>query len=339
MTKVVRVQGRAVGAGHPTFLIAEIGTNHNGDLNLALEMVQAAAASGADAVKFQTVCADASYIEGSFAYNVFKKIWLDCEQLARIKQLAEEKGLIFFSSPADLVGAQLLKELGPPAVKISSGSMTNIPLIRSVAEMEVPVFLSTGMAYLGEIEHSVLTLEESGIADIILMHCTSLYPAPDHTLNLRAIQTLQTVFRRPVGFSDHSLGHVAALSAVVLGAVAIEKHFTTDRSLPGPDQSFSADPDEFSTLVRKIRQGEQMLGSGFKRPVQEEIPLRKSGRRCLVATKDIAKGESITEANVGLKRPKAEPGLATDCYYQILGGRAARSIQKDEPIDWTAVRL
>ena len=118
-----------------------------------------------------------------------------------------------------------------------------------------------------------------------------------------------------------------------------EKHFTTDRSLPGPDQSFSADPDEFSTLVREIRQGEQMLGSGLKRPVQEEIPLRKSGRRCLVATKDIAKGESITEANVGLKRPKAEPGLATDWYYQILGGRAARSIQKDEPIDWTAVRL
>ena len=123
MKKVVRVQGRAVGAGHPTFLIAEIGTNHNGDLNLALEMVKAAAASGADAVKFQTVCADASYIEGSFAYNVFKKIWLDCEQLARIKRLAEEKGLIFFSSPADLVGAQLLKELGPPAVKISSFSV------------------------------------------------------------------------------------------------------------------------------------------------------------------------------------------------------------------------
>jgi len=339
MKKIVKVQDRAIGAGHPTFLIAEIGTNHNGDLTLALDMVKAAAAAGADAVKFQTVDADASYSEGSFPYNVFKDIRFNGEQLALIKQLAEEKGLIFFSSPADLISSQLLRKLGPPAVKISSGSMTNIPLLKSVGEMQVPVFLSTGMAYIGEVEHSVRTLEESGIEDIILMHCTSLYPASDQTLNLRAIQILQTVFCRPVGYSDHSQGQVAALAAVALGAVAIEKHFTTDRSLPGPDQSFSADPDEFSTLVRRVRRCERMLGSGEKKPVQEEIPFRTSARRCLVAAKDIAKKELFTEANVGLKRPRAEQGLPTDLYYQILGGRAARSIQKDESIDWTAVVL
>lgn len=330
----IDVKGRKIGGDHSAFIVAEIGTNHNGRLDIALEMVDRAKEVGVDAVKFQPVDPGASYIEGSEAYHIYTNVWLKQEDWLKIKERAENNDIVFFAAPADIPGALMMKKVGLSLIKISSPSMTNVPLQNTIATFDIPVMVSTGMAYLGEVEKVVRNLEEKGCREIILLHCVSLYPAPMDCLNLSAMKTMIEVFPCPVGYSDHSIGSGACLAAVALGAKVIEKHFTLDHNMEGPEHLFSADCDDFRNLVREIREVESALGDHYKRPCAMEMDKRKIYRRCLVANCDIEKGTIIIKDMVGLKRPVGKRGLDTDFYYDVIGRVAARDIRKDESIDF-----
>jgi N,N'-diacetyllegionaminate synthase len=328
----IRVKHKTIGDRQPVFIIAEIGTNHNGHLELALEMVERARELGADAVKFQPVAPWASYIEGTEAHSIYSRTWLELEDWKRIKERAERCNLIFFAAPADLPGAEMMKTLQIPLVKISSPSMTNVPLQDAVAAYGVPVMVSTGMSYVGEVEKVVLRLNERGVKEIILLHCVSIYPSPAECLNLKAIQTMMQVFPYPIGYSDHSLGNTACWAAVALGAKVIEKHFTLDKTMEGPDHSLSADYEDFKALVAGIRHVERALGSGVKAPCELEKEKREVYRRCLVANCDVPKDTVIRPEMVGLKRPVGKRGLDTDFYYDVIGKRTVKDLKKDEAI-------
>lgn len=328
----IKIKDRKIGDLNPVFIVAEVGTNHNGRIDLALEMVDRAAEVGADAVKFQPVDPRASYIEGSEAYRIYSRVWLEMEEWVRIKERAEKNGLIFFAAPADIPGARMMQTLGLPLVKISSPSMTNVPLQDTVAEFGVPVMVSTGMAYLGEVENVVRRLTEKGVGEIILLHCVSVYPSPPECANLKSMRTMMDVFPYPVGYSDHTIGDAVCLAAVALGAKVVEKHFTLDHAMEGPEHGFSADVEELRSLVGKIREVESSLGSRYKGPCAMEMDKRQAYRRCLVAECEIPKGTVITAAMVGLKRPAGKRGLETDFYYEVVGRVAARDIHRDEPI-------
>ncbi|MBW2304989.1 MAG: N-acetylneuraminate synthase family protein [Deltaproteobacteria bacterium] len=328
----IRVGNKTIGEDSPTFIVAEVGTNHNGDVNLALEMVDRAKEAGADAVKFQPVNPEASYVRGTEPYEIYSRAWLEEDDWIKIKERTEHKGLVFFAAPADIPGAKMMKRLRPPLVKISSPSMTNVPLQNELAQLGVPVMVSTGMSYVGEVEKAVRNLESNGVREIVLLHCVSLYPAPTECLNLLSMQTMMRVFPYPVGYSDHSLGRVACLAAVALGAKVIEKHFTLDKEMEGPEHRFSADSADFRTLVQEIREVESALGSPYKAPCEPEISKRDTYRRCLVANQDIPSGTVIREEMIGLKRPEGRRGLETDFFYQVIGRKAAKNIRKDESI-------
>ncbi len=328
----IQIKNHRIGGTNPVFIVAEVGTNHNGKVDLALEMVDRAAEIGADAVKFQPVDPRASYIEGSEAYRIYSRVWLGPDEWVRIKDRAEKNGLVFFAAPADIPGARMMQKLGLPLVKISSPSMTNVPLQDTVAEFGIPVMVSTGMAYLGEVEKVVQRLTEKGVKEIILLHCVSVYPSPPECANLNSMKTMMDVFPFPVGYSDHTIGDAACLAAVALGAKVIEKHFTLDHTMEGPEHSFSADVEDLRELVRKIREVEAALGSSYKAPCAMEMDKRQAYRRCLVAECEISKGTVITAAMIGLKRPAGKRGLETDFYYDVVGRVAARDIHRDEPI-------
>ena len=328
----VRVQKRKIGDDNPVFIIAEMGTNHNGRLNLALEMVDRAKEVGADAVKCQPVFPGSSYIEGTEAHTIYSKAWLGFDEWQKVKERAETNGLIFFAAPADIPGVEMMKKIGVPLIKISSPSTTNVPLQDAVARLGVPVMVSTGMSYLGEIEKVVRNLSNKGVNEIILLHCVSLYPSPVECLNLRAMKTMIEVFPYPVGYSDHSTGDAACMAAVALGAEVIEKHFTLDRKLEGPEHEFSADCDDFRELVQKIRIVEKALGSPHKGPCEMEKAKREIYRRSLVANCEIKKGTVITAEMIGLKRPVGKRGFDTDFYYDVIGRVASKDIRKNESI-------
>ena len=215
--------------------------------------------------------------------------------------------------------------------------MTNVPLQNTVATFDIPVMVSTGMAYLGEVEKVVRNLEEKGCREVILLHCVSLYPAPMESINLKAMKAMMTVFPYPVGYSDHSIGDGACLAAIALGAKVIEKHFTLDHGMEGPEHAFSADCDDFRDLVKKIREVEASLGSPYKSPCKMEMDKRVAYRRCLVANCNIKRGTLITKDMVGLKRPLGKRGLETDFYNEVIGRVATRDIKKDESIGFEHV--
>ncbi len=333
----VKLNGRPVGPGHPTYIIAEIGINHNGDLNLAHKLIDAAADAGADAVKFQTIDPDASYVPGTLSHEVFSGKMLNLEQYKALIQHSNERGIMFFTTPGDFPSLELVKQLSLPAIKISSGLMTNLPLVLAAARQKVPLIISTGGAYLWEIGRVVYELERIGMRDIVLLHCVSIYPAPDETLGLRAIETLKSAFPYPIGYSDHSLGRIACISAVSLGACVIERHFTVDRTLPGGDHHLSSEPDEFATLVQEIRACENMLMGQGKQPHDGEMAVRTRYRRRLVANANIAKGQRLTAELIGLMRPLEPYGLAPEFYNAVLGKKATRAIRQHEPIEWNSI--
>ncbi|MDA1349351.1 MAG: N-acetylneuraminate synthase family protein [Chloroflexi bacterium] len=335
----IRIGERTVGPGHPTYIVAEIGINHNGDANLAHRMVDAAADSGADAVKFQTMDADASYAPGTPSHEVFSEAALDLEQYRGLEAHCDERGIDFFTTPGDWPSLEICRGLSITAIKISSGLMTNKPIVEAAARMGVPLVISTGGAYVWEIGKVVYELESMGKTDFVLLHCVSVYPAPDEILNLRAIESMREAFPYPIGYSDHSTGRVAPVSAVALGACLIEKHFTTDRNLPGGDNHMSAEPDEFALMVQEIRDLEKMLIGDGKRPHESEDGFRSRFRRRLVARVDIPAGEVLTRESVGLMRPLEPRGLAAEFFEDVLGRRTARDVRQHEPIDWDALTL
>src|SRR5215208_4566960 len=315
--QTIKVDNKLIGPGQPVFVIAEAGVNHNGDLKMARALIDVAVDSGADAVKFQTFQADrlvtpeapkAAYQAANTGdtesqFEMLRRLELSPEAHRELQSYCEERGIIFLSTPFDEEAVDLLDELGVPAFKISSGDLTNSPLLEHVARKGKPVILSTGMSELSELIEAVSVLNTAGCETPILLHCVSNYPADPAEVNLRAMQTMRSAFDVPVGFSDHTQGIDVALAAVALGACVIEKHFTLDRTLQGPDHLASLEPTELRELVRSTRRVEKALGSGRKVPTASEMETAKVARRSLVAARDIAAGATLEREMVVMRRP------------------------------------
>lgn len=323
-TPIIKISDRSVGEGNPVFIISEIGINHGGNEEACARMIEASAKAGADAVKLQTVVADASYHPDTESYRLFRDAVLTKGSMGALADLAEQNGVILFSTPGDPPSLEMLRELDHPAIKISSGLLTNLPLLRMAAEMAKPMILSTGMASLEEVQEAVSTVRDAGATQIALLQCTSIYPAPSETLNLNVISALEKQFGVPVGFSDHHDGSLACIAAVAAGAKLIEKHFTLDKNLAGADHAISLNPSEFTEMVKSIRQVEAMLGSVDKAPVEEERQSRAGRHRRLVASRDLQSGDIVEAEDIFLMRLPAESsGLEARHYDDVVGKRTS----------------
>jgi len=324
---------RIIGVGHAVFVIAEIGINHGGNPQMCAHMIEAAAASGADAVKLQTIDADANYVKGTASHSAFKGKEFDDKTLIKMMQLANDLGIVLFSTPGDFEDLDRIVRLGMPAVKISSGLMTNLPLVARAAASGLPLIISTGLAYAEEIDAVVETAFRRGASGVSLLKCTALYPSPDNSINLAAIPTMAARYGVPIGYSDHTLDDLACIGAVAQGATVIEKHFTLDRKLTGADHYISMEPDDLSTMVHKIRRLEAMKGSDLICATAAELAVREMRHRCLIAKVDISIGDQFTETNVGLMRPLAgRLGLPAARFEDILGIKAKMAILQNDPI-------
>ncbi len=329
----VSIGQRRIGPRQPVFIAAEIGASHRGDAEMAARLIEAAAQCGVDAVKLQTIEAEESYVPGTPSYDIFKGLWLPAEQVKRLMRVASDCGVILFTTPGDTIGLSVLLDAGMPLIKISSGLLTNLPLVQRSAKTGLPLVISTGMSHLEEVAATVRVAEEAGCRQMALMHCTSLYPCPAGTMNLAAMQTMAQAFPYPVGYSDHYDGIAGSLAATALGARILEKHFTLDRAGGGPDDHFSADPAQMTALVRHVREVEQMIGSPVKAPAEQELPGRAIYRRCLMARRAIAAGEVLSEDAIGFKRPKGgQQGLAPSLVSQVIGLRVRRNIPRNQHI-------
>lgn len=345
----IKIGNKTIGEGDPCFIIAEAGVNHNGDLNCAKRMIEVASDLGADAVKFQTGKVDetvtrkapmAEYQKNSknpseSQYQMLKKLEFTEEQWFELADFAENVDMIFFSKPSYEGAVDLLVKMGVPAIKIGSGDVTYLTLLQRVAKTGLPIILSTGMSTLGEIEDAINTIYSEKNRNIILLHCTSNYPSIYENANLKAMLTLKQAFQVPVGYSDHSLGITVPIAAVSLGACVIEKHFTLDKNLPGPDHKASLEPHEFKEMVRSIRIAEEALGSPIKKPVEAEKEMRMIARKSIVANVDIAEGEIIKKEMLSFKRPGT--GLPQTFLYLLVGRKARIDIKKDDIINWDMV--
>jgi len=330
-----------------TFLIAEAGVNHNGDRALAHRLVDAAADAGADAVKFQAFQAalvaakqapKAEYQRvttgtGESQFDMLRRLELDGEMHRELAEHCRIRGIVFLSSAFDIASADMVAALGVPLMKVPSGEITNLPLLRHIATLRLPVILSTGMATMAEIEAALAVLDGPSGArgQVTLLHCNSEYPTPWQDVNLRALETMRRSFGVPVGYSDHTLGIEVAVAAVALGATVIEKHFTLDNALPGPDHRASVDPSKLKDLVAAIRHVETALGSPRKIPSPSELKNRSVVRRSLVALRPIRAGEAFASDNVAAKRP--EGGLSPMRWDDVMGRIAPRDFAEDEPIE------
>ncbi len=328
------------------FVIAEAGVNHNGSLELAEKMIRVAAEAGVDAVKFQSFKTEKLICEGTekaryqkettdaqeSQYAMLKRMELDEKAHRRLMEVCADAGVVFLSSPFDLESIELLYRLGMEIFKIPSGEITNLPYLRKIGALGKRVLLSTGMADLGEIEDALDVLEEAGTLreKITILHANTMYPTPMEDVNLKAMSTIACAFDCDVGYSDHTLGIEVPIAATALGASVIEKHFTLDRSMPGPDHRASLEPDELAAMVQGIRKIESALGDGIKRPSPSERPNRIPARKSIVAAKAIQKGERFSEANLAVKRPGS--GISPMRWDEIVGGIATRDYKKDEPI-------
>ena len=326
-----KIGDRLVGISHPVFVIAEAGVNHNGDIALARQLVDVAADAGADAVKFQTFKAEAVVTREApkadyqlqttdndeSQFEMLKRLELTEAAHLELQAYCDRKGVMFLSTPFDEAAADFLESINVPAFKVSSGDLTNHPLLEHIGRFNKPLILSTGMSTLEEVGEAIASLPTS---DLIVLHCVSNYPADPTEINLRALKTMRDEFNLPVGFSDHSQGNEVAMAAVGLGACVIEKHFTLSRSLPGPDHQASLEPDELRALVSGVRKVEQALGDGKKRPTASELATAKIARRSLIAATTITSGTEITRQHIILKRPGT--GLSPAKLKIVLGKKA-----------------
>ncbi len=326
----LRIGERIIGEDQPTYVIAEIGCNHDGQLERARELVRAAAASGADAVKFQSFTADGLSRRGEPAHPILEQLAVPDGWHEALFEEAARNEIHFLSTPFDEERADLLAQLGVPAFKIASGDLTHHGLLRHVAAFGRPVLLSTGLADRREIHRAVRTLREAGGHDLVLLHCVAAYPPRWEELNLRAVATLRAELGPFVGLSDHSPGHEAVVAAVALGARVVEKHVTTDRALPGPDHAYALDFDEFAAMVAAVRRTEAALGDGRLGTADCEKDGRLLGRRSVHAAIDLEAGVELQPTLWRIVRP-AE-GVPADEAEDLVGRRLARAIRSGQPI-------
>jgi N-acetylneuraminate synthase len=344
--QAIDLAGRNVGHQYPCFVIAEAGINHNGSLDMALKLVDAAAHVGADAIKFQTFRTD--LVVSSWApkatyqldvvspaetqMEMLKKLELSHGDFQKIKDHCDQRGVIFLSTPFDEESADFLDALGVTAFKIPSGEIVNPSFLEHVARKGKPLLVSTGMSSLGEVEEAVKLMRQVGNESFVLLHCVSCYPAEVSSVNLRAMETMRKAFQAPVGYSDHTLGITVPVAAVARGACVIEKHFTLDRSLPGPDHRASAEEDELRSLVAAIRAVELSLGHGRKEPAPCEADTARVARRSLIAAHAIPRGTALTKDLIAIKRPGT--GIPPRLLGVVLGRRAGVDIEAGALISW-----
>lgn len=334
----------------PCFVIAEAGVNHNGSLATALELVKVAAEAGADAVKFQSFRAQnlvrrgtptAAYqqrnADASDQFAMLKALEMSEEMHEALVAECRRLGIEFMSTPFDADLADYLVGLGMRRIKVPSGELTNIPLLRHLAAHPCPLLVSTGMADLQEISVALAAIAEvrgrqGRASDVTLLHCTSNYPAEFEDVNLRAMRTMAERFEVPVGYSDHTLGITMSLGAVALGAVVIEKHFTLSRDMAGPDHKASLEPHELKSLVSEIRHLEAALGDGVKAPRPSELPVRAIARRSLVAACDLSAGEAVAVAHIEALRPAS--GISPAEIDRVIGRHLRHSVKAGEILQW-----
>ena len=345
--KTVQLGHREIGPGQSCLVIAEAGVNHNGDVQLACQLVDAAADAGADAVKFQTFVADDVVIPAApkVAYqkssqgdaesqrDMLRQLELSGDDFRTIRDHCNRRGILFLSSPFDPGSVDLLADLDVPAFKVGSGELTNHPLLATIASKGRPMILSTGMSDLDEVGAAVDVIRQSHCDQIVLLHCVSCYPSEIETCNLRAIPTLRDRFDVPVGFSDHTIGNEAAMAAVALGASVIEKHLTLGRGMDGPDHKASCEPGELNLLIQQIRSVEQALGDGIKKPLACEAEIRRLARRSLVVVVDIDEGQSIEDHHLAARRPAN--GISPSELRKVAGRHAARALPAGTLLQWS----
>lgn len=331
-----------------TFIIAEAGVNHNGSLDLALQLVDSAAAAGADAVKFQTFRADAIVRKGTqkadyqkaasgadeSQHEMLEKLELDEKAHRDLMVRCRERGIAFLSTAFDIASAELLAELGLDIWKIPSGEITDLPMLRKIGAFRRSVLLSTGMATLGEVEAALAEIENAGTprSRITVLHCSTEYPAPLAEVNLKAMVVMGTAFGTAYGYSDHTEGSTVPIAAVALGATVIEKHFTLDRGLRGPDHKASLEPEQLSGMIRAIREVEAAMGDGIKRPGAAEFKNRIAARKSIVIARSVAKGQTIKPEDLSTKRPG--DGVSPMEWDRVIGCVSRRDYASEEPFAW-----
>jgi pseudaminic acid synthase len=345
----MKIEGRTVGVEFGTYLIAEMSANHGQSFEQAAEIVRAAKDAGADAIKLQTYTPDTITIdcqgetfqtakgslwEGRTLYDLYGEAYTPWDWQPKLKKLADGLGLACFSTPFDFTAVDFLEEMDLPAYKIASPELVDLPLIRKVAATKKPVIMSTGMATCEEIEEAMQAFCQAGGTELALLKCTSAYPSPPESMNLRTIPDMAKRFRVPVGLSDHTLGIAVPVAAVSLGACIIEKHLTLSRSTPGPDSAFSLEPHEFKQMVDAIRVAEKALGQ-VKYGLTEAEQLSQRSRRSLFVVQDVKAGERLTSDNVRSIRPGY--GLPPKHYEEVIGRLAARDMQRGTPLQWDAI--
>lgn len=342
----LNIAGRLIGEGEPPYIVAEIGANHNGDMQLCRRLIEAAKDCGVDAVKFQSWSKSSLISQAEYARNTeygngngrptleeaVNKYQLTPAQHREVAAYCHELQIVFFSSVFSTPEVDLLESLEVPAYKVASMDINHLPLLAYLARTRKPLIVSTGLATLGEIERALEVLRSNGAGPVALLHCVSIYPSPPGIVNLENIPTLRRAFNVQVGYSDHSLGAAIPLAAVALGATIIEKHFTLDKTLPGWDHAVSADPAEMQYLVNEARNVQQALGSAVRTINETQLEKRKAFRRRLVVTHDLKKGERLSAKDVDFKRPGT--GIAPDELPYILGRVLNRDVAGDEELSW-----
>lgn len=330
--KEIKIDGKKISPEHPVFIIAEIGINHDGNIDQAKEMILSARDAGADAVKFQSFTAEGMVSRKQMPelFDLYKSVELSEDDHKVLKEYAKGIGITFLSSVFDTDRLDFLSSIDLPAFKIASSELTNEPLLEAAAKAGKPIILSSGQGTTEEVETAVRVIRENGNENLALLQCTSLYPTAPEDVNLRTIKTLAEKFSLPVGFSDHTTGYDIAVASVAAGALIIEKHFTTDNNLPGPDHKLSLEKKDFALMVKSIRRVTAALGSAEKAPVKSEMKERELGRKGLYAKVDIDEGTEITARMVIPLKPPL--GLSTSELPKIIGRKTKKGLKAGDPI-------
>lgn len=340
--------GKSIGPEHPCFIIAEAGVNHNGSLDLALQLVDAASSAGADAVKFQlyNIHEQVSLVAPTAEYQQAGTGMQSMLQMAESYELpwschedivarCRERGIAYMASCFDRNAVDFFIGLGGDCIKVGSGELTNYPLLEYMSSTGKPILLSTGMCSLADVADAVQCIQNAGKSPLVLFQCVSNYPAAPSSINLKVLKVYSEAFDVPVGYSDHTEGNAIAAASVAMGACMIEKHFTLDKSQPGPDHAMSLNPEELTAFVASIRDVQAAIGDGIKRIVPSEEAVRSVARRSLVAARDLVPGETLDDSNVTLKRPAC--GIDPRAWQYVRGRQVSKIIAQNTPITWESL--
>ena len=327
------INNKIIGPDQKPFFVAEAGLNHNGDIEIAKKMIDQAISSGADAIKFQTYKSEEFLTESSEYFDFFKNVELSFEQFKELSEYAKNKNFIFFSAPFDIPSANFLHGIDVPCFKIASSDLTNMPLIKHVAAMQKPMIISTGIGTLQEIEDAVNWCMLEGNDQIAILHCVANYPTSPNEVNMNSMLQMKKLFDFPIGYSDNGESLLVDIVAATMGAQIIEKHFTLDKTMPGPDHAFSIEPSELKSLISQIEEIYKIKGTFSKTPQLSEVKNRNAIRKSLTAKHDLKEGQIITQNDILIKRPAG--GIEPKYFPKILSKKLKTNIQKDSQIFWS----